>query len=86
MICRGHAYPLCRIAKKLRRFWDFHWFEVTLPSLKLTAKAHENPHLSWDLYHEHGGFSWAMLVYRRVTMIMKKQPWNHVYFRHGYHA
>ena len=30
-----------------------------LPSLKLTANAHENPHLSWVSYHQNGGFPMA---------------------------
>ena len=37
------------------------WFNHQLPSLKLTAKAHENP-IFPGKYHQNGGFSMAMLV------------------------
>ncbi len=36
---------------------DVNLNHETLPSLKLTAKAHENPYLSWFSYHQNCRFS-----------------------------
>ena len=36
--------------------WPYEWvtgvITLLIPSLKLTANAHENPHLSWVSYHQ----------------------------------
>ena len=47
-------------------------FHKWIPSLKLTAKAHENPHRNPGKCHQNGGCSMAMLVYRRVQMEFKR--------------
>ena len=47
-----------------------------VPSLKLTANAHENPIFLGFLPSKwHGGFSMAMLVYRRVGVITLMYNW-----------
>ena len=45
---------------------------LTLPSLKLTAKAHENPHLSWVSYHQNSvvHFLWRTVSFREGISTM----------------
>ena len=50
--------------------WIF-WSREGVPSLKLTANAHENHHRNPGKYHQNGGFSMAMLVYRSVTYTLQ---------------
>ena len=47
------------------------YYPVTLPETNI---AHENP-IFPGKYHQHGGFSMAMLVYRSVYRDYN-EPWN----------
>ena len=55
-----------RALRLLRTFRDSARLVIGKKSLKLTAKAHENPHENPGKYHQNGGFSMAMLALGRV--------------------